>query len=543
MNRPQLTLSSIWLILPTVLVLLVVWTSNEFPLDFWLHVNSGRWMCETGHLISTDTFTHTIAGQTVLNQPWLTQLAMYQLFRAGGYELNQFVAGLCYAAAFGLITALTYRRTNNARVTTAVMLVALIVGITNLAVRPQAISVLLFALELYILWTFPTRWFAPLSVTVIEFVWSNVHGAFPLGIVLPGVFLVARLVESAFSNTWRNVRRDPVVRAYFLCCALATAMMFINPQGVLAIRYVTGVTSRATQRQIEEWLPTSVGTDAGTAFLASVVLALVILGASRRAPSLAEWFLLVPFLVLAAKSQRMVIWWALVLPPILGPQLGHLFSGWRTRLQSISRRAARLSGMGDLPHQAASTDVETAGHGVAEARRHAGAITTPSALMNWILISSFACVLVASTPWTRRFNLLLPAEKRATVPADEPWGAVAFLSEAGYEGRMYQPMEWGSYVSWRLDPRVKVFVDSRVDFFPDSVWNDYVAIGKRPDQALDTLQKYGIGVVLWDHRLPSSLPHVLDASPTWRRVYGDHNSVVFVHQAAMARAAKHLAGH
>jgi len=92
---------------------------------------------------------------------------------------------------------------------------------------------------------------------------------------------------------------------------------------------------------------------------------------------------------------------------------------------------------------------------------------------------------------------------------------------------MYQPMEWGSYVSWQLDPRVKVFVDSRIDFFPDSVWDDYVSIGTQPDRALATLNRYGVNLVLWDPRLSRALPATLDASPEWRRVYSDGKSVVF----------------
>ena len=100
----------------------------------------------------------------------------------------------------------------------------------------------------------------------------------------------------------------------------------------------------------------------------------------------------------------------------------------------------------------------------------------------------------------------MPPNKRVAVPDNEPLDAVTFLAARGYEGRMYQPMEWGSYVSWRLDPHVKVFVDSRVDFFPDQVWTDYVSIGTRPDRALATLDRYAVNLVLWDPRLSRTLP-------------------------------------
>jgi hypothetical protein len=136
-------------------------------------------------------------------------------------------------------------------------------------------------------------------------------------------------------------------------------------------------------------------------------------------------------------------------------------------------------------------------------------------------------LIVFSTPWTRVYNPLLPPNKRLAVPENEPRDAVRFLAASGYEGRMYQPMEWGSYVSWQLDPRIKVFVDTRIDFFPDRVWTDYVSIGTRPDRALATLDRYAVNLVLWDPRLSNTLPATLDTSPDWQRVYRDHNSVVF----------------
>ena len=125
------------------------------------------------------------------------------------------------------------------------------------------------------------------------------------------------------------------------------------------------------------------------------------------------------------------------------------------------------------------------------------------------------------------YTPLLPPGKRVAIPVDEPRGAVRFLAAGDHRGRMYQPMEWGSYVSWQLDPRVQVFVDSRIDFFPDRVWADYVSIGTRPDRALALLDRYGVNLVLWDPRLSRDLPALLESAPEWRRVYDDRTSVVF----------------
>ena len=87
MKTPKITLAPAWFVLPTLLALVYVWTLVEFPLDFWHRINSGRLMCQTGTLLRHDTFTHTIAGQPILNQNWLAELAMYRLFELGGFQL------------------------------------------------------------------------------------------------------------------------------------------------------------------------------------------------------------------------------------------------------------------------------------------------------------------------------------------------------------------------------------------------------------------------------------------------------------------------
>jgi hypothetical protein len=533
MKIPKPTLAAIWLVLPVLLTLLIIWTNSQFPLDFWLHVNSGRWMCEHHQLVTVDTFTHTIFGQPIRNQPWLAQLLMFQLFQSGGYPLTQCVLGAAYGAAVGLMTLLTYRRSADSRVTAAVMIAAVAVASTNLAIRPQAFSVLLFAAELYALSTWGARRFTPWVVAIIELLWTNMHGAFPLGVVLPGIFLVGAIGQRLRQSGPAAAASTALARGYFHCCAWAAIAMFINPQGLATLRYVSGVASRATARHIEEWLPTSIDSPAGLAFTLSVAGALLVLCSSRRRVSLTDGLLLATFFLAGAQSQRMVIWWALVFPPILAPHVGVSWSRCVRVAQAawpvVRDRATRWLPGGPGARRAWQTG--RLGQWIS---RIAGVLTPSdeqSGLVNWIAAVSLGALTLLSTPWTRTYNPLLPPDKRVAAPVDEPRGAVQFLAAAGYEGRMYQPMEWGSYVSWQLDPRVKVFVDSRIDFFPDRVWTDYVTVGTRPERALATLDRYGVNLVLWDPRLSRELPALLDTAPDWQHVYGDRTSVVFVRQA------------
>ena len=271
MKIPKPTLAAIWLVLPVLLTLLIVWTNNEFPLDFWLHVKSGRWMCETPPA-DCGRHVHAHDRRAAGAQPALAGAAAdVPAFQSGGYPLTQFVLGGAYGVAIGLITLLTYRRCADGRVTAAVMIAAVAVASTNLAIRPQAFSVLLFAAELYALSTWGS---APLHALD-----RGRHRA-PLDQRARGISPGSRPAgdlsgrrDRADACSARDLQRSEprAGRAeLFLLLRLASIAMFVNPQGLATMRYVSGVASRATERHIEEWLPTSMDSAAGTAFMLSV---------------------------------------------------------------------------------------------------------------------------------------------------------------------------------------------------------------------------------------------------------------------------------
>ena len=95
-------------------------------------------------------------------------------------------------------------------------------------------------------------------------------------------------------------------------------MMFCCPHPEETVNYVLGVASKSSQRGIEEWLPTSPANYAGVMFLASVGLVMAAVGLAKRRLEPTEALLLVAFALLACRAQRMVIWWALVMPGAIG---------------------------------------------------------------------------------------------------------------------------------------------------------------------------------------------------------------------------------
>jgi len=488
MHRPAITLGAVWLALPALLALVFTWTAVEFPIDFWHRACSGRLMWQTGSIAGNDTLTCTIAGREIVNQNWLAELAFFGLLRLGGFELVQLTTGLCYAAAVAVVTRLIWRRTGDARIAAALGLVTLLLAASNLGVRTQAFSAVLFAIELFALWQWPERWWTILVVAVVELLWTNMHGAFPLGMLLPALFL-----SGAVWRTWRNrtpaaVLADRAAGCYFVCLLVAAGAMFCNPHPHKTMGYVLGVASKASRRGIEEWLPTAPTSYTGAVFAASLlaVVLILLLGRKRLDPGCV--LLILAFAVLGCRAQRMVIWWAMVMPAALAPQVAALCTEGRKSSQNEESRS----------------------------------------LFNLVVLALLVAMAAISTPWTRRYNLLLPQAKRLARAQNDPQAAVQFLKSRGYGGRIFNPMEWGGYLSWHLDPQAKVFIDGRIDFFPDDVWEDYVCVGTAAPAWEKTLDSYQIGMVVWNRQFSDRLPAALRQSPHWRNVYRDRLATVFV---------------
>jgi hypothetical protein len=523
MVTPRASLN-IWLGVPVVLVLLTVWTSTDFPLDYWLHVNTGRSIWQHGHLVEVDLFSHTITGQPARNQPWLAQLGMYGLHVCGGYALNQWVAGICYAAALSTMLLLALRRARHAGIIALFGLLSFLLMAFNLGVRPQAFSFLLFALQLT--WLLSLRRTAPLCLACLatEAVWVNAHGAFPLGIVVPAMLAAASWLQRP------QLPAGPKTRRLMWATVAAACGALCNPHPAETWTYVLGVSTLSAQRGLEEWLPPSLSMTSGLALAVSCLAVANVLVRSRLRLRWDEVALITAFVGLAVGSQRMIGWWGMVLPlaiarPALGVRIPRLL--WST---PSAARAERAKPLGWLDRCVAA------------------------AVVVW---------LVGCIPWSRPYNPLLPICKRSVRPGTEPYDLAQFLQgpltaapaahgpqldeshEPEFRSTMWEnprgpfdaqqtirscaPLRWGSYLSFATQGRLASFVDSRVDIFPDGVWRDFQIIRGGQPRALELLDQYRVQLVICDWT-DCTLDQQLRHSVRWREIYADHLARVFVRQ-------------
>ncbi|HZT80626.1 MAG TPA: hypothetical protein VFA26_10400 [Gemmataceae bacterium] len=486
------------LIVP-VLVLVATGIDRNLQTDFWHHLARGRAMTERGGLVDADLFTYTVAGQPLRDNNWLTQLLYYRLFQAGGLELVQLANSLVLAAMMSLLVYLCWRASRSLLLSSAVGAFTFFGLWQLLIIRPQTFSLLLFVLLLLVLELAERRHWLLLVPPAILALWANLHGGFPIGLLLIGACLLAAAVE-AWRDHGRGMLRDRRLWAMGLCLGASLLATLANPYGWKVYEYVGVTTGSDAVHRLDEWLPTGLGTLTGKVWVASVLLLLVLFALPGRRPRVRDVCLVVAFLPLACGSVRMVAWWLLVAAPVTAGLLA----------DRLPRRYL----------EAEEPERPTVG----------------AALACGLLL--LAAVL--SAPSLERFNPVVGTLRPARRTEADLEAVCARLRERGGAGRVFSRFEWGEYLSWALAPDGTVFMDGRIEIYPPEVWARYSAVTRGRADWERLLDGYGVDYLLLDragyhHDL---LPRVEEAADRWELVAESGDAVLFARRGAGRAVAR-----
>jgi hypothetical protein len=425
-------------------------------------------MLGTGSLIRTDPFTYTVGGHQWTNQQWGDGLLLALLYRAGGWELLAVVRTLLIASIFGLVFLAC--RARGARVAPAAWLTlgSFVVAMGYfpglLSLRPQTFAFLLFALTMWILANRRRRPRALWAIPLVVAIWANLHASFFLVFVLLGL-------------AWLENRAE---RGGLLLsvAAVAAAASLVNPFGPGVWRFVAGVSTNPTVAEFgTEWAATTVRSPSGIVFFLSAAAIAVYL-AQRRQPI--PWPTLLhvgAFFALGLLAVRGITWWGLA----MGPTMAGLLPRKR---------------MANEDHRSAAHTVLAAG------------------------LVLFAVSLLPWWDWRGpdRYELLVNA----------PQGVTKALDRALEPGdRIFNEVAWGSWFELQL-PQNAVFMDSRLELFGPSIWDQHAAVRMGRDDWHAILDRWDVAAVAIDPTSTRGLLPLLESHPGWRLVHRDPEGVVFV---------------
>ncbi|QKE85495.1 hypothetical protein [Arthrobacter sp. NEB 688] len=317
-----------------LLVALLLRLRTAPDVDLWLHLRIGRALRDGDRFQALPDPLTSLADRPYVPTQWLAQVGMSVVDDLAGVTGLHAVRALLLLALAGLAHA-SARRWAGPLASVGVAAAVLVGTSAAWGERPQLLGLVLAALALH-LWTGTLvdgrpRW----ALLGVAWLWSAVHGSWPVGVALGALALVALAVARP---------RPPVRWGRLGALLVGTALVpVLGPLGPLALvePFAVGVAARST---VNEWKPPA---PSNPLLVLVVLLALVVvvrLVRARRA-DLPAVLLAVAGVALAATSVRTIATGALLLAPALArtlrpaPDPAH---PWRERVPGLVAAAALL---------------------------------------------------------------------------------------------------------------------------------------------------------------------------------------------------------
>jgi hypothetical protein len=498
-QAPELA-GSIWnLIAPAAVALLAVAFAVHRVEDFdtWYHLAAGRLMLATGTWPASNTFSLTAPEYPWVDLHWIFQLVLY-----GAWKLAGSTGAIALAATLVAITGLVLyglaRRFVPPMLAAFLVALALTISCPRFVPRPELLSFVYFATSLVLLEGHPRNGRRIYLLIPLQILWANTQGIFAVGLALMGCYwLGATLAFLPLPRGWRQTSGLAVAdwRRLTGVIALATLGCLLNPWGIEGALFPFQLLPRVTgnslfSSRIGEFRAPLASGYAPPLIYAWLVL-LVVSGLSFLV-NLGRWhlgrlFAVAAFGFLSTQSLRNVAFFGWMAVPTIAANLGPLLE--RHRLPS------RVRG------------------GFA-----AAALVAIVLLIGAVVTNHFSHAMAIQ----REFGF---GVSRARFPED----AVAFIERTGISGRAFNCLAMGGYLTWSR-PADAVFVDGRLEAFPEAVFRSYFQVMDQPGAWTKTVAPYALDYALvyhgWSNRLP--LVNYLAKDHGWSLVYFDEIASVFV---------------
>jgi hypothetical protein len=470
-RAPGLSIDRVWTLIAIAIPAIGGLAIKMSTVDLAYHLRLGDQILH-GTLPRIDSFTFSAPGLPWTDQQWGAQALMTLAHRLDGWNSLLLMKSALIAVTFVFVFRACRSAGASVRAAAGLTVAGYLVSAQNLGMRPQLFAAPLFAAVLWISAGRREHSARQWAIPVLVVIWCNVHGSFVLGPALVGLDWLEDLRT-----------RSPAARRTFLIGAISVAATVVNPFGWHVWSYVVEISTNPTiTRFASEWEPTTIRTFTGVALFLSV--AGVVVFFSRR-PGPVPWTTLLRlgfFFALALPAIRGALWWGLAAPPALA--------------SCLAPRAA-------------------SGH---EERRG-------SPMMNRIMVATVVLGLAVALPWWRDSGSAGASPPLLTEAPDDLVEAAALSSGSG--GRVWVDQVWGSWFEYRLPDRL-LFVDSRIELFPQAVWTDYLDVANGREGWQNVLDRWQVDVAVLSTRQSGELLERIAHDPGWQRTYTNDDGSVYV---------------
>ncbi|HEY2388579.1 MAG TPA: tetratricopeptide repeat protein [Candidatus Binatia bacterium] len=503
--------------------------------DVWYHLNAGRLMAATWRWPTTNTFAYTAPDYPWIDLHWLFQLLLYGAWRLAGPNGCIALTALLLLVTVGILY-LGARRFAPDALVALLITVALVIASARFVPRPEMLSFVLLATYLYLLDGYPGNGTAIFWLIPLQVVWTNSQGIFAVGLAVIGCYWAG--ATAAFlpvPRSWRAVYRlrPAEWRRLTLVLVAACVVCFLNPYGWQGVMFPIELLPRVTgsslfSGRIGEFRgPFASGYAVPLAYTWATMLVLTALSfvVSVRRWHLGRLLAAAAFGWLSTQALRNVALFAWIAVPVVAANLGPLLGG----------RAAAAAGAGGTRRRQADDAAPGAPpRGMLLPTLGAGAV-----VVGLVLLIAFVA--------TNRFARALDVEREVGLgvsPLHFPLAAEQFARDAGITGRPFNDLAIGGYLGWRRFPQERVFVDGRLEVYPEDFFRFYFAALDNPNMWPTVVQRYAPDYAIlyhvWSNRHP--LARYLRAGHGWVLVYWDETASIYLPTDDAHRAMRERAG-
>lgn len=552
-------ISFLWLLLVPLVCAIYTLLLPIAPNDFWYNVRAGAVIAQTGQIPTTALFTTSLPpGTPYYYQSWLAQIGLFKTLQMGGLSGIILLRTFCLTAAFIFLVCAAWQRvreinaaasqplsaTTCARIVALSTLLTFTLAASNMDIRPQTFSALLFAMWAFLIFQWPRardkkRLFLSATLVLLMALWANTHGAFFTGLIVLAALLIGESAHFLLSK--KQSKKQPSINFIFgtaptfaslrslgILMALCALAPLLNPRGAMVYFYVFKLAAdKSSQKFIQEWQSPTLTQWYGALFFAAMagVLALagVLWAGSKVSPGkspdsptgvlgarLGEVAVLAVTAILALRDIRSIIWFAFLLAPILAAMCAQLLI-----------RRARSAAIEDSPPRS---------------------IQIVNAIIAILLILSCVPLLPAFKPSLGlppeysshfapnpkgEFPIGFSSEPALLLDRDTPVEAVEYLKKNPPRGRLWNDMVFGSYLTWAGEGRFLPHCDPRVEMYSLSFWEEYGRLMDGPQDAPRTLKSQNFTSALLHRKDGRGLIRQLQKSG-WRIVSQRRDAVLLL---------------
>jgi hypothetical protein len=340
--------------------------------------------------------------------------------------------------------------------------------------------------------------------------WTNIHGAFFIGIIFIGCYAAGETVRWLVERDRDEARAALARGRSFLIAALASAAAtFVNPYTYHLHAHVAGFLRRTDQlKHISEFQSTNFQSILAPWYEPMLLAGAVAVAWSLYRKRFAHAFLVAGWLHLALFAVRNLPIYLIVAAPVVATTLYELLQ--RLRDAVLTPWVARaVKGFDEFALGFSSLD----------SQRRVYAASAAGFLAVGVLFYSPAP----------------PPKFRAEYSSKQyPVEALNTIRGAEFSKSVFTADDWGDYLIYRLYPKIRVFVDGRFDLYGQRFTEKYIDLMKGRSGWDRTLEQYGVDTVLLPVDTP--LAGVLKECRRWRVVHDDGTAIVFRPQTTLAHA-------